>query len=63
MLKRSLHTCEGITLLLGTLAARGFHSGSIKATVYSERIGTIQTTGWGSISNPLAHSYNDVSFS
>ena len=63
VVKGSLHTCEGITLLCGTLSAKGFHSGSVKAMVYSERIETIQTTGWESVSNPLAHSYNDVSFS
>ena len=63
VVKGTLHTCKGITLLSGTLAAKGFHSGSIKVMVYSERIETIQTTGWGSVSNPLAHSCNDVSFS
>ena len=63
VVKGSLHTCKGKTLLHETLAAKRFHSGSIKAMVYSEIIETIQTTGWGYISNPLAHSCNDVSFS
>jgi hypothetical protein len=45
VVKGTLHTCKGITLLRGTLAAKGFHSGSIKVMVYSERIETIQTTG------------------
>jgi len=35
-----LHIWEGIMLLSGAQAARGFHPRSIKARVYSDRIGT-----------------------
>ena len=45
VLKGSLHTYKGITLLHGTLAAEGFLSGSIKAMVYLERFERIQTRG------------------
>ena len=56
----ALHTWEGIMLLSGVHAARGFHPTSIKAKVYSY---IIRTTGWGSISNPLTHPYSDIRFS
>jgi len=37
----ALHTWEGIMLLPGVLAARGFHPTSLKAKVYSDRIRTM----------------------
>ena len=50
----ALHTWEGIMLLSGAQAARGFHPRSIKARVYSDRIGITEPQGGDTFLIPLA---------
>ena len=53
MERGALHTTEVIMLLFAAHAARGFHPRSIKARVYSDRIGTREPQGGDSFLSPL----------